>query len=355
MNQPLPISIDIELTNRCNATCRFCPRDATPDQGLMAASTFDRALARVLEYRDVCEAAFPGHPLGVTFCGMGEPLLHPRIASCVESVTTAGLSATMSSNGSLLDERTGRQLLDAGLGALFLNVGERDEDYERTYRLPYRRTVDNVVAFHELAAEACGVVVVLVDHRNDPDHIEEMRDHWTSLGISNVLTHDLNNRGGSLDTGHDVDPSWPEVSAAWSSLADRAGTPICTVPFHRLFVGYDGRHHLCSSDWEKRADVGDIFTSSFRDVVAAKARHAATRRPVCETCTLDPTNQLATALRDHASGRASDHDRSRVLVAQAARVALAHDWASRLGATVPHAGPPTPPIRRHPSIPVRSL
>ncbi len=40
------LTIDIEITNRCNATCHFCPRDATPHQGIMSVETFDKALAR---------------------------------------------------------------------------------------------------------------------------------------------------------------------------------------------------------------------------------------------------------------------------------------------------------------------
>ena len=35
-------SIDIEITNRCNAKCHFCPRDATPHQGLMTTEVFDQ-------------------------------------------------------------------------------------------------------------------------------------------------------------------------------------------------------------------------------------------------------------------------------------------------------------------------
>ena len=33
--------IDMEVTNRCNAKCHFCPRDRTPHQGLMPAEVFE--------------------------------------------------------------------------------------------------------------------------------------------------------------------------------------------------------------------------------------------------------------------------------------------------------------------------
>jgi 2-iminoacetate synthase ThiH len=42
----MTFNVDIEATNRCNASCTFCPRDVMPDQGLMSRDTFEQALAR---------------------------------------------------------------------------------------------------------------------------------------------------------------------------------------------------------------------------------------------------------------------------------------------------------------------
>ena len=41
----MPFSVDIELTNRCNAKCHFCPRDQTPHEGLMSPEVFDAIAA----------------------------------------------------------------------------------------------------------------------------------------------------------------------------------------------------------------------------------------------------------------------------------------------------------------------
>ena len=44
----MPFSVDIELTNRCNAKCHFCPRDQTPHEGLMSPEVFDQSLRRAV-------------------------------------------------------------------------------------------------------------------------------------------------------------------------------------------------------------------------------------------------------------------------------------------------------------------
>lgn len=136
----LHITVDIELTNRCNAACSFCPREKTPHQGLMSDETFCCALERTVEHRDVVEHVFPDSWFSVVFCGMGEPLLHPRVVEYARRATAAGLEVHLSTNGSLLDDATGRALLDAGVGAVFLNIGDHGAVYEAVYRLPFERT-----------------------------------------------------------------------------------------------------------------------------------------------------------------------------------------------------------------------
>jgi hypothetical protein len=114
------------------------------------------------------------------------------------------------------------------------------------------------------------------------------------------------------------------------------------VPFLYPFVGYDGRYYLCSSDWRKEVDLGNVFDDSIVDLFGPKADQVGGRSPICGSCTHEPTNTLALALADDA---AVDEVLDRmVYVARTAAVLRTH--APR--------GPesPTPATRR--LIPVRS-
>ena len=124
------LTIDIEITNRCNETCHFCPRDATPHQGIMDVDTFDRSLARAVEYRTVVNDV-SGLELTVSLCGLGEPLLNKNTVSFVEKVKRAGFKCSMSSNGALLTEDKAHELLDAGLDEIYLNISDIHEESER--------------------------------------------------------------------------------------------------------------------------------------------------------------------------------------------------------------------------------
>jgi MoaA/NifB/PqqE/SkfB family radical SAM enzyme len=300
----VPVSsftIDIELTNRCNAKCHFCPRDATPHQGLMSPEIFGQSLARAVEYREAASRALDAQ-IRVSLCGLGEPLLNRHAATFVGQVRAAGFDCGISSNGALLDERRGRELLDAGLQSILINVGERDEQYEEVYQLPFERTRDNVVRFAEMAGDRCEVYLVLVDHRRDAEHLAEMRDFWRGHGITRFTEYPIMNRGGALFVDHMQFDALSQQATARSMLAESGGDALCAAPFAYLFIGYDGQYYLCCSDWKKEVAFGSVFDSSFLEITGAKLDYVTARGPLCRTCNLDPLNQLTDELRARDSG-----------------------------------------------------
>jgi sulfatase maturation enzyme AslB (radical SAM superfamily) len=299
-------SIDFEITNRCNAKCNFCPRDATPHQGLMTPEIFEQTLLRSAEIRDDFRAQGLDDQLHISLCGLGEPLLNRNLAHFTERVRTEGFSVSISSNAALLDEKRGRDLLDAGLQSIYINVGDIDEAYEAVYQLPFARTRDNIVQFAEMAGDDCQVVIVLVDYKGDKAHTARMRDYWRAYGLVAFNEYEIMNRGGSLFVDHMQFETLPELAQARELLTDDGVAPLCGAPFGFLFVGYDGLYYLCCSDWEKKTPMGSVFDRSFADVTADKLRHVIGREKVCRTCNLDPINRLTQQLTEAAAGTSDD-------------------------------------------------
>jgi len=340
--------IDMEVTNRCNAKCHFCPRDRTPHQGLMSPEVFEAGLQRAIEFR--AGIAQPsGEDVRISLCGLGEPLLNRHANDYTRDARAAGFPVVMSSNGSLLDERRSAGLLDAGLQQILINVGEEGDDYEEVYQLPFERTLENVVRFNEMSGGACEVVIVLVNHRGDEEHLAKMRRYWDDHGIRQAVTYEIMNRGGSLFVDHMQYEHYPELSEARNRLAAAVGTPLCGAPFGYLFVGYDGQYYLCCSDWEKQAPLGSIFDKSFVDVAQAKLDLVVSRDPVCRTCNLDPINRLTEELRAEADGHTPPGSADQVQAKITADNAVVEGVLRQLGLEAPVALP----ARRH--IPVRAV
>jgi MoaA/NifB/PqqE/SkfB family radical SAM enzyme len=307
-----PLTVDIEPTNRCNAKCHFCPRDATPHQGLMAPEVFAQALARTVELQDFVREVLDREVV-VSLCGLGEPLLNRHTPDFVRQVREAGFTCVLSSNAALLDEKRGQALLDAGLQRIFINVGDHDEGYEDVYKLPFEKTRDNVVRFSAMAEGRCEVRIVLVDFRRDEAHLQEMKRFWRDHGIDRFDTFGIINRGGALFVDEMQFESYPERDVARRLLGGSGPEPVCGAPFGYLFVGYDGQYYLCCSDWKKDVPLGSVFDESFLSVTRAKLAHVTSREPICRTCNHDPLNRLTEELRAMATGDADERDRDALI------------------------------------------
>jgi MoaA/NifB/PqqE/SkfB family radical SAM enzyme len=273
----------------------------------MTMDVYQQALVRADELHQMFK-------VNVNLCGLGEPLLNKLTPEMVRLARERGFGCGMSSNASLLDEKRGRALLDAGLERIFINVGDVDDEYEEVYKLPFEKTRDNVLRFAEMAKGICDVQIVLVDYRQDRNHVDAMRAYWEGFGIHQFMEFEIMNRGGALFVDHMQYSQYPERPEAIEMLHERTGPhAVCSVPFSSCFIGYDGNFYLCCSDWKKEAPVGNVFDSSPYDVMEPKLVHVMSGEPVCKTCNLDPINRMTDMLRGLNAGEGSPEDRDKLV------------------------------------------
>ncbi len=301
MGVPPWVSIDIEPTNRCNADGYFCPRDQTPHQGLMSPETFAHALQRSIELREA--AARADRTVHLSLCGLGEPLLNKHVPSFIAAARAEDFEVSLSSNAGILDERRAREVLAAGLQRIDINVGEREEEYERIYKLPWERTRDNIVRFAEMAEGQCEVQIILVDHRGDRDHIADAERYWREQGVESFFSFSLINRGGALEVDHMQFDGLPQRAQAREMLEADGRPALCAWPFMSMVVGYDGHYYLCCSDWRKQVSLGTVADTGFVDILEEKVEQALSRAALCGTCNLDPVNAVALEIRARDEGR----------------------------------------------------
>ena len=82
--------IYVEISNRCNLRCSFCPGTARP-LGAMTEGDFARLLPKLRPYTDF-----------LYFHLMGEPLCHPQLGRFLELAGEAGFRVILTTNGTLL-------------------------------------------------------------------------------------------------------------------------------------------------------------------------------------------------------------------------------------------------------------
>ncbi|MEZ5569766.1 MAG: radical SAM protein [Halioglobus sp.] len=335
----ISINIDIEATNRCNAVCHFCPRDATPHQGHMTMETFEQTLFRAVELREQ-NAARSAYPLRLepNVCGLGEPLINPNTPEFIRRIRAAGFDrCSLSSNGALLDEKRSAAILAAGVTRININVSDLGKDYEDVYKLPFQTTRENILRFVRMSGNACEVHIVLVNHRKDPAHTARMKQFWLAHGVDGFMEYEVINRGGALFVDHMQYEQFPERARARALMQERGSDWVCPVPFLYVFVGYDGLYYLCCSDWKKEAPMASVFEASILSISEQKLLHLTTREPVCKTCNHDPLNSVTDMIRAVDAGERSPKeldDMAALLSEQssqvASSVAMARDYTRQI-------------------------
>lgn len=112
----------IEPTVACNLDCITCFRNAWDQPiGRMAEETFEHFLVGL--------KALSPLP-SVYFGGIGEPLFHPKTIEWITRVKQLGTKVELITNGTILNERIARQLIDSGLDVLWVSIdGASPETY----------------------------------------------------------------------------------------------------------------------------------------------------------------------------------------------------------------------------------
>lgn len=138
----LPVCVYLETTNRCNLLCTTCPRtyeDLEPPADL----SWELFVRIVDQIPSLARAVMHG---------VGEPMLVKDLPRMVRYLKDRGTYVLFNTNGTVLNQRNGRALIDAGLDELRVSldaanrksyIAIRGKDY-------FERVLKNVRAFREM-------------------------------------------------------------------------------------------------------------------------------------------------------------------------------------------------------------
>jgi MoaA/NifB/PqqE/SkfB family radical SAM enzyme len=137
-----PVCLYLEVTNRCNLLCTTCPR-TYEELEPPADMSFDLFTSIVDQVPDLARAVLHG---------VGEPMLVADLPRMVKYLRDRGVYVLFNTNGTVLSERSGRALIDAGLDELRVSLDASNrESFEAIRGRDYfGRILRNVRAFREL-------------------------------------------------------------------------------------------------------------------------------------------------------------------------------------------------------------
>ncbi len=102
-NNPMPITVELDLTNKCNHKCPEC-----------VVNYFRSSDNSTMEYKfakDIIRQLAKNKIRGLIFTGGGEPLCNPRALEIIELAKAKGLDLGFITNGSLLCDKAAKAIL----------------------------------------------------------------------------------------------------------------------------------------------------------------------------------------------------------------------------------------------------
>ena len=284
------VTINLELTGKCNARCVMCPREAMVRPKIMSLDTLHWVVAR-LNPRDVSR---------VVVAGFGEPTTHPEFEACLEILRAAPVPIDIVTNGQLLDGAR-LELIDRFVRLLIVSYSSIDREiYSQVHvNLDHARVTSNIVMAQrrlrrtQLAISLSPLAVCMPSLPRTIDWLK--REEVTALTMSPTVY----DRAGAMKSSPAAAPSdlrrvirtyglLSQELAFIPSLRDiyaqwRANRHRCIPRNTDLAIAADGTYQYCFDDIRHSHPLGHASDMTIREALSLRERKGADPR-LCENC-----------------------------------------------------------------------
>jgi MoaA/NifB/PqqE/SkfB family radical SAM enzyme len=214
-----PLELSVGTTSYCNLNCIQCPR-AENEGNLMP-----KDIRLPMDYYQQLEP-FLKRANEVSLYGLGEPLIDKDYFEKVQFVTSFGANVSLSSNGTLMDEKKCRKLIESGIRAIGISLDASTAEVYNVVRPPggfdtvlhniktLTRLKKEMGASHPLLHLSFGVM------RQNIHDLQRFPDLASELGATELIVHPVTYQSHNQKEELAVD--WNDLLAAVDSARKKA-------------------------------------------------------------------------------------------------------------------------------------
>jgi len=258
-----PTYVMFDVTNLCNAACIHCPQSIVNEDGKKPDYLEEIDHLAIDTFKRVVDECADRELTFVRITADGEPFVHKHLLEMVRYADEKGVGPVgLTTNGSLLNERRARALLEAGVAIVDVSLDAAEsETYEEIRAgLKFDRVIKNVLRLLDLREEMGAdvqVMVSFVKQEMNVGQVEAFRAFWEPR-VDKVLVREMISNVGLNDA---TENAWPGWDRRWP----------CAHLFRRVVVNHRGQLKYCPIDWRQETtgepvdDVGifDAWHSDF--------------------------------------------------------------------------------------------
>lgn len=255
-----PSQILMDIAEVCNLACIHCPHPQFKQSEHYGARYLDPTLnsKMVEEVRKHGQ----GKTQYIRYASNGEPLIHPKAYDMIEeAVTRSGVYVTITTNGTIMNEKRTRKLLQAGVHMIDISIDACSPETYARIRVNgdldvTRENVLRVIRWVREQKASTKVVVSFVEQPQNTHETKEFESFWKGEGADHVVIRRLHSCSGA------------KIDLAQLRRSENKAREVrrpCLYPWERIVINARGDLAFCPSDWVHGSYVTDYRQTTILD------------------------------------------------------------------------------------------
>jgi MoaA/NifB/PqqE/SkfB family radical SAM enzyme len=264
LSESFPSQVMVDITEVCNLGCIHCPHPS-----FKLSSHYNKKMMNPeLNKKMVDEVSKSGR--GVTkylrYTSNGEPLVHPKSYEMIQyAVEKSNTKVTLTTNGTLLNEKKMKKLLETGLHMIDISV---DAYSNKTYsKVRVGGNLDitkkNILKLLDLRNQSnkkTKIIVSFVEQKENSSEINDFKAFWTKAGADEVLIRKLHSNSGSTLKIDEV------YRNDLNKIDPNENRKPCLYPWERVILNARGMLAFCPTDWYGESEMIDYSETTIKEV-----------------------------------------------------------------------------------------
>lgn len=246
--EKFPKRITIELTNKCNLDCVFCPRRYMDSEiNFMDKKLFCKIIDELEAYPETIIVPF----------FRGESLLHPEFDFFIEYMRKKAdeFVIQLATNAVSLDAKKINTILDNKIDFLSFSLDTLDKDiYRKNRKGDLEKVMANInCLLKEKKSRNLSLPVVQVSAvktEETKEGIEAFKNYWKDKA-DRVRIYEEHSKDGNLGS---------------LSQSDNSAREVCRKVLEDMVIYNNGNVAICNHDWERKNFIGNLDRTSIAEV-----------------------------------------------------------------------------------------
>ena len=291
-----PFGMYIEPTRVCNLKCYYCMHATRGNKdGALAKTGFKIQHIEMTLYDKIINEimAFPNQPKRVTFSGLGEPLMNPKLGEMARRLRNVGFTGRndIITNGVALTPALSDELVSSGINRILISVqGLSSEAYNEIadVHLDFGRYIENISYMYKHKKNTEIFIKIIDANLRDESEKEQFFDFFGSICDTIfiehlvVMEHQMGDHDGKADRSLNLNSEPFEPC------------DVCGIMFYFLQTNVDGDTFPCSTPGlPVYFSMGNVNNNTLREIWDGQIRNRMLRGnlsngyrsfPACREC-----------------------------------------------------------------------